>query len=126
MRLNLHHVHVRSSDELNSLLENRILDLQPRLPIDEANVRLECRFEESPAFGVQVHLVTPGPGVIAEGHDHTLRAAIVKVLADLETKIHGRSLKRGRRLRGNRQSPAALRLRRAALTAPGCFAKIRP
>ena len=113
MKLNLHHLHVRSSDELDLRLENRILAQQPRWLIDEANVRLECRFEESPAFSVQVRLVTPGPDVAAEGHDHTLRAAIVKVLADRETKIHGRSLKRGRRLRGNRQSPAALRLRRA-------------
>ena len=48
------------------------------MQIDEANVRLECRFEESPAFSVRVHLVTPGPDVVAESRDHTIRAAVTR------------------------------------------------
>ena len=61
MKLTVQHHHLRSSDELDSLIENRILALQPRLQIDEANVQLACSLEESPAFSVRVHLVTPGP-----------------------------------------------------------------
>ena len=80
MKLTVQHHHLRSSDDLDSLIENRILALQPRLQIDEAHVRLECRFEESPAFSVHVHLVTPGPDVFAESRDHTLRAAFAKAL----------------------------------------------
>jgi ribosome-associated translation inhibitor RaiA len=112
MQLTVQHHHVRSSDDLDSLIENRILALQPRLQIDEAMVRLECRYQESPAFSVRVRLATPGPDVLAEGRDHTLRAAIEKVMAKVEAKIGGRLEKRRRRIRSNRQEPALLRLGR--------------
>jgi ribosome-associated translation inhibitor RaiA len=110
MKLTLQHHHLRSSDELDSLIENRILALQPRLHIDEANVRLECRYQESPAFSVRVHLVTPGPDVSAEGRDHTIWAAIEKVMADVEAKIRGRFVKRRQRIRSNLQHPALRRM----------------
>lgn len=110
MKLTLEHHHLRSTDELDSLVEERILALQPRLQIDEANVRLEHRRESSPAFHVHVHLVTPGPDVFAEGRDHTLRAAIEKVMAVLEVRIGERMEKRLRRVRGNLQDPTQMRL----------------
>jgi len=113
MKLNVQHHNLRSTHELDSLIENRILALEPRLQIDEANVRLECRPDESPAFSARIHLVTPGPDVVAEDCDHTIRAAIDKVLADLEIEINRRALKRGRRVRSHRHSPAELRLNRA-------------
>jgi ribosome-associated translation inhibitor RaiA len=97
MKLTLQHHRLRSTDELDSLVEERILALQPRLQIDEANVRLECRHEDSPAFSVRIHLVTPGPDVIAEGRDHTILAAVNKVMAALQEKIGSRALKRARR-----------------------------
>ena len=106
MKLTVQHHHLRSSDELDSLIENRILALQARMQIEEAHVRLECRFEESPAFTVRVHLVTPGPDVFAEGRDHTIRAAIEKVMADVEPKIGSRFQKRRWRIRSNMQEPA--------------------
>ena len=113
MKLTLEHHHLRSTDELDSLIEDQILALQPRLQIDEANVHLECRVQESPAFGVRVHLVTPGPDVVAESRDHTIRAAVNKVMAALEEKIGSRALKRFRRSRNNLQAPALTRLGRA-------------
>jgi ribosome-associated translation inhibitor RaiA len=112
MKLTVQHFDIRSTNVVDTLIEERILALQSRLQIDEANVRLEHRREVSPAFRVRVHLVTPGPDVLAEGHDHTIRAAIDKVMADLEHKITHRWLKRTQRLKSNLQSPAALRARR--------------
>lgn len=113
MKLTVQHHHLRSTDDLDSLIEERILALQPRLQIDEANVRLECRFEESPAFSVRIHLVTPGPDVVAESRDHTIRAAVIKVMAALEEKTGRRALKRFRRIRNNLQAPALTRLGRS-------------
>ncbi len=110
MKLTVQHHHLRSSDELDSLIENHILALQARMQIDEAHVRLECRFEESPAFSVRVHLVTPGPDVFAERRDHTIRAAIEKVMADVEAKIGSRFEKRRWRIRSNIQEPALWRM----------------
>ena len=122
MKLTVQHYHLRSSDELDSLIENQILALQPRLQIDEANVRLECRFQESPAFSVRIHLVTPGPDVVAESRDHTIRAAVNKVMVALEQKIGSHALKRFRRLRNNLQGPGLMRLGRARalrMSSPG-------
>jgi ribosome-associated translation inhibitor RaiA len=107
MKLNLQHHNLRSSDELDSLIENRILALQPRLRIDEAHVRLECRFESSPAYGVLIHLVMPGPDVFAEGRDHTIHAAIHKALGEIESRLDHRAAKRQQRVRSNIQAPAA-------------------
>jgi len=101
MKLNVQHIHIRSTDAVDTLIEDRIIALQPRLQIEEANVRLEHRREISPAFRVHVHLVTPGPDVLAEGRDHTIRAAVEKVMADLEQKIAYRWLKRTQRVKSN-------------------------
>ena len=105
MKLTVQHHHLRSTDELDSLIEERILALQSRLQIEEATVRLQRRHEESPPFRVCVHLVTPGPDVVAEGCDHTLHAAIGKMMAELDTQIGRRAQKRVRRLRSNLQAP---------------------
>ena len=110
MKLTLQHHQVRSSHELDSLIENRILALQPRLQIDEANVRLECRFQESPAFSVRIHLVTPGPDVVAEDRDHTIRAAASKVMRQLRERIARRARKSGQRVKSN-LAPPPLRAR---------------
>lgn len=106
MKLTLQHFCVRSTDQLDGWVETRILSLQERLHIDEANVRLECSFQTSPPFAVRVHLVTSGPDVFAEGRDHTLQAAFGKVMAELQQMIGGRELKRTQRLRSNLRAPA--------------------
>jgi ribosome-associated translation inhibitor RaiA len=110
MKLTVQHHNLRSSAELDSLIEDRVLALQPRLHIDEANIRLECVYQESPAFSVRVHLVTPGPDVFAERRDHTISAAIEKAMADVEAKIRSRFVKRRQRLRSNLQEPALRRM----------------
>jgi ribosome-associated translation inhibitor RaiA len=112
MKLITQHHNLRSSDELDSLLEERILAFEPRLQIDEARVRLECRWEESPAYFVAIHLVTPGPDLRAEGRDHTIRAAIGKAVTDLEDKLGHRARKPLRRLQSNLQVPALRRMSR--------------
>jgi ribosomal subunit interface protein len=110
MKINIQHSHIRSTDELDSLVESRIMALQPRLVIEEATVRLEYRHEASPPFKVSVHLVTPGPDVFADGCDHTMRAAIGKAMDGLSAQISGRAHKRLRRIKGNLQEPAGLRM----------------
>jgi ribosome-associated translation inhibitor RaiA len=107
MKLNVQHFNLRSTHEVDSLIENRILELQPRLQIDEANVWLECRFESSPAFGVRIHLVTPGPDVFAEGRDHTIHAAVRKAMSAVESRIVHRDSKRRQRAQSRRNAPAA-------------------
>ncbi len=118
MKLTLYHQNIRSTDEVDSLLEEGILSLDPRLQIDEAHARLERQSELSPAFRVAIHIVTPGPDLQAEGRDHTIRAAIGKALADLNARLHQREHKPLRRLRSKRQTPPIWRRPAARRIAP--------
>ena len=106
MKLNLQHLNLRSRDGLDTWVEEQILTLGEARQIDEANVRLECRFESSPPFAVRIHLVTPGPDLFAESRDHTIRAAFCKALAKLRENIASRATRRLRRLKGNSSAPA--------------------
>ena len=94
MRLNLQHFSVRSTNALDSWVEQQIMALGRLRQIDEANIRLACHRDVSPAYHVRVHLVTPGPDVTAESNDHTIRAAVDKVVKELQNKILGRVTQR--------------------------------
>jgi ribosome-associated translation inhibitor RaiA len=101
MRLNLQHLNLRSLDSLDSWVEKQILALGRVRQIDEANIRL-IRFENaSPAYQVDVHLVTPGPDVFAESRDHTVRAAFEKVMKQLHNTLASRGTKKVQRLKSN-------------------------
>ncbi len=88
--------------------------LREDLNIDEAHVRLEHHSESSPAFRITAHLVTPGPDVFGEAVDHTLRAALTKLVAELESRIDHRHQKRERRAKSHFKTPAPTQLNTAA------------
>ena len=100
MRINLQHLNLRAGERLERWIEEEILALGEARRIDEASVRLECRSDSSPPFGVRIHLETPGPDVFAECHDHTLRAAFAKAIAQLRETVTTRAAKRLGRSRG--------------------------
>lgn len=101
MKLTVQHFDLPSTHPVDALVEERILALQVRLRIDEASVRLERQGHLSPPFRVSVHLVTPGPDVLAESRAHTLRAAIDKTLALLERDLDDRAARRRHRRKTN-------------------------
>ena len=112
MRLNLQHFSIRSTDTLDSWIEQQILALGRLRQIDEANIRLACHRDVSPAYHVRVHLVTPGPDVIAESNDHTLRAAVDKAIKQLQNTIVGRVTRRLRSAKNDLSGPRANRAAR--------------
>ena len=101
MRLNVQHLNIRSLDVLDSWVEKQIFALGQARQIDEANIRLVRLENASPAYQVNVHLVTPGPDVFAESRDHTLRAAFTKAIAQLREQITSRASKRLQRIKSN-------------------------
>ena len=101
MRLNVQHLNIRSLHALDSWVERQILALGVTRQIDEANIRLARLENSSPAYQVNVHLVTPGPDVFAESRDHTMRAAFAKVMTQLRRQITSRATKRLQRLKSN-------------------------
>jgi hypothetical protein len=96
MKLTLDHRHHEPSPQFTALIEKEIQALEPVLRIDEARVSIE-RQEASPPFRVSARLVTPGPDVQADATDHTLRAALSKLIRRIRDKIAHRSGKQGRR-----------------------------
>ena len=101
MRLNVQHLNLRSISALDAWVEKQIFALGQTRQIDEANIRLVRLENASPAYQVNVHLVTPGPDVFAETRDHTLRAAFTKAIRQLREQITSRAAKRVQRLKGN-------------------------
>ena len=93
MRLNVQHLNIRSLNALDSWVEKQIFALGQARQIDEANIRLVRLENASPAYQVNVHLVTPGPDVFAESRDHTLRAALTKAIGKLGEQITYRASK---------------------------------
>ena len=69
--------------------------------IASARVTLERRHEATPAFRVLTLLEVPGPDVHAEARDHTLQAALLKVVRDLERQIRSRRSRRVDRWKTN-------------------------
>jgi ribosome-associated translation inhibitor RaiA len=91
MKLTLEHQNVRSTNTLDSWVEEQIITLRPVLQIDEAVISLTHDSDASPAFHVKAHLITPGPDVFAESCDHTFQAAFLKLMESLRGKISDRS-----------------------------------
>ncbi len=96
------------------LVEKSIESLREDLQIDEAHIRLEHNSDASPPFRITAHLVTPGPDVFGEAVDHTLRAALTKLITELESRIDHRHQKRERRARSHFKTSAPTQLNTAA------------
>ena len=94
MKLTLTHRNHAPSKTIVEMIEKELKALEPELQIDEARVHLERSLTASPPFNAFFHLVTPGPDVIVESSDHTLRAAILKAFDKIAGKMEHRQAKR--------------------------------
>jgi ribosome-associated translation inhibitor RaiA len=69
------------------------------IPISSADVVLEHQRDAAPAFCAYVDLAVPGPDIHAAARDHTLQAAMLKVVQRLEEQIEERKSRQERRLK---------------------------
>lgn len=109
MKLILRYCHHDPSNSLSSLIREHFDAIGKKRPVDEARIVVERRMEGSPPFRISVHLVTPGPDLFAESVEHTFRAALRKVVEQIEAELSRRSRKR---MRNQRSSAAKLRSHR--------------
>jgi ribosome-associated translation inhibitor RaiA len=107
MKLILKQHGIRSSHAIHSVVEEQIGSLEPQLHIDQARVRISFTRHASPAWHAHIHLVTPGPDVIAEERDHTFRAVMHKVIRKLRDRITWRANKRAQRMKSAVAAPAS-------------------
>ena len=76
------------------LIETQLKKLQKLAAIATARVNLEWQADVKPAFRVLTQLEVPGPDFHAEASDHTLPAALGKVIQNLEKQIRSRKNRR--------------------------------
>jgi ribosome-associated translation inhibitor RaiA len=72
------------------LVETKLRKLHSLAAIATARVTLEWQHGVKPAFRVLTQLEMPGPDFHAQAGDHTLPAALVKVIKSLEKQIRSR------------------------------------
>lgn len=81
-------------------MDEHIERLDRLLPISSAEVVLEYQRNAAPAFSVSADLAVPGPDIHAAARDHTLEAAVLKVVRRLEEQIEARKNRQQLRLKG--------------------------
>jgi ribosomal subunit interface protein len=85
------------------LVETQLKRLRHLAAIASARVTLEWQQEVKPAFRVFAWLEVPGPDFHAEASDHTLQAALLKVVQNLERQIRSRKNRRADKHKTNMQ-----------------------
>ena len=106
LNIRLRRINAPSAAKTTSLLREQLLSLARIRKIDAAHLSLE-RDPEATTFRVSAHLETPGPDIRAEGRDHTLHAAALRVLAQLQRHIRSRNARRRERLSDRAAHPRA-------------------
>ena len=86
-----------------SLIKQQLERLESLAAIASAQVILERQRHAKPAFRVQALLEVPGPDFHAVACDHTLPAALQKVVKHLERQIRSRKARRADRRKTNLQ-----------------------
>ena len=97
LNIQLRRISPPSAVRTTELLRDRLLSLARIRKIDAAHLSLE-REPEAATFRVSAHLETPGPDIRAEARDHTLHAAALRALAQLQRHIRDRNARRRDRL----------------------------
>ena len=98
MKLSLKTSLYQPSVSFSAQLRDKLTALRKLLKIDEARIVVEKRAECSPQFRISAHLVIPGPDIIVESADHTLRAALEKLDGLLHARVERKKLKRQQRI----------------------------
>lgn len=87
MQIEITQKNMISLETLEDWMQGQMITLSALRQIDVARVHLCWSINESPAFKVEIHLVTPGPDFHSMGCDHTIVAAFTKAFDAIENKI---------------------------------------
>jgi ribosome-associated translation inhibitor RaiA len=104
MRLTIRYRFLNARAIWQGLVERHVKGLEKLAAIASAQVTLERQPDAQPPFRVQALLEVPGPDFHAEASDHTLQAAVLKVVRNLENQIKTRRAKHKERRKAHRQA----------------------
>src|SRR5258706_11800244 len=103
MKLTLLYHGLKARPIWEGLVEAQLKRLQNLASVVAAKITLEWQHGIKPAFRVLALLEVPGPDFHAEASDHTLQAALLKVVTNLERQIRSRIRRRMHRRKTNAQ-----------------------
>lgn len=103
MKLILFYRGLKARPVWQTLVEAQFKRLQYLAAIVSAKVTLEWQRGIKPAFRVLALLEVPGPDFHVEARDHTVQAAVLKAVKDLERQIRSRKARRADRWKTNLQ-----------------------
>ncbi len=101
MKIVVHYCGLTKKAVWQQLVETNLKRLQRLASIATARVTLEWQRGVKPAFRVLTWLEVPGPDFHAEASDHTVQAALIKVIRSLEKQIRSRRDRRTDKLKTN-------------------------
>ena len=76
---------------LDETIEELFLPLGELCRVDRAEVVIEYRAEESPAYAAKVHMEVAGPDLSVEIVDHTPENAYCRAVEELDRRLKDRS-----------------------------------
>ena len=97
MKLILFYRSLKARADWQALVEAQFKRLETLAAVVSAKVTLEWQRGIKPGFRVMALLEVAGPDFHAEGRDHTLQAALLKAVKDLERQIRSRKAHRADR-----------------------------
>jgi len=103
MKILLHYSGLKARTAWQGLVETQLRKLQALAAIASARVTLEWQHGVKPAFRVLALLEVPGPDFHAEASDHTIQAALLKVVKNLEKQIRLRKRRQADKRKTNLQ-----------------------
>ena len=104
MKLTIRYRFLNARAIWQSLVERHLKGLEKLAAIGAAQVTIERQPDAEPPFRVQALLEVPGPDFHAEASDHTLQAAMLKVVRNLEHQIKTRRARHKDRGKTSRQA----------------------
>ena len=112
MKLSITYLHLNGAAAFDRLIAQNLKTLGAVARIDEAQVTLAHRVDESPSHVVSLRVAVPGPDYCLEARDHTPEQSIRRAFAMLEIRMRRRHLRRERRRISNRKHEANFRIGR--------------
>jgi ribosomal subunit interface protein len=103
MKLHIRYRFLSPLARWQGLIKQQLEGLEHLSAIASAQVTLERQRHAKPAYRVQALLEVPGPDFHADACDHTLQAALQKVVKNLERQIRSRKARRADRRKTNLQ-----------------------
>jgi len=97
----LHYLGLKPAALWHNLVEAQVSRLQHLASIASARIHLQRSRQSKPAFSVSATLEVPGPDFHAAASDYTLRAAILKVVDNLQRQMKSRKARQLARRKNN-------------------------